>query len=234
MFAKVLSYAMNAYLDAQICEEIVTYIRTRDTSFATTETVAQQRAEQLVANAGNYAHNPSYLIGLAYTEYYGNGLADILYPKLLWPLIVSAHKPQLRELYKASTERFCAQHLTTAWRYEEFIHKPSTAITYWPRIIANPWRWVDAFAKQRCNYAGPLDQTALLAASRSVQHHNSRNNYEVANTLRTNQPSSDPKVVELREVAPQLRYPTQFLEHAAATQIAASRWDALFDRILSR
>jgi len=35
LFAKIHSYALNAYLDAQIAEEIITYVNSKGKSFAT-------------------------------------------------------------------------------------------------------------------------------------------------------------------------------------------------------
>src|SRR5689334_3962522 len=48
LFSKILTYSLNAYLDAQIAEELVVYIRTNGKSFATKNTIAQQRAEEFV------------------------------------------------------------------------------------------------------------------------------------------------------------------------------------------
>src|SRR5258708_60605 len=101
IFPKILTYALNAYLDAQIAEELVMYLQTNGKSFATKNTTAQQRAKKLAATTTITAikQDPSYLIGLAYAQYYVNGLADILYIDLLWPLVTFKQKSRLRELY---------------------------------------------------------------------------------------------------------------------------------------
>jgi hypothetical protein len=235
LLPKIFTYAFNAYLDAQIAEELVTYIRTNGKAFATSNTIAQQRAEKLVTSVNTLVleKNPSYLIGLAYTEYYVNGLADILYLDLIWSLMISEKKDHLRQLYKEAITHF-RQQLTTPYQFEEIIHRSGISIWYWPAIVTNPWRWVTQFARERCNYEGILNEKVLRKACVEVQYQNSQNNREIAHALRTNIDSHDPKVLELRRIGDQLNNAHLFLSQAAATQEAAARWDKLFILLINR
>jgi len=83
--------------------------------------------------------DPSYLIGLAYTQYCLNGLADILYTDLLWPLVIEMEKAQKRKLYSDSLNRFPKQFSTT-YQYEEIIQKSAIVVWYWLLVVADPWR----------------------------------------------------------------------------------------------
>ena len=235
LFAKILSYAYNAYLDAQIAEEIIIYIKSGGKSFATKKTVAQQRAEKLVATVGSNGLkiDPSYAIGLAYTQYHLNGLADILYINLLWPLYISRQKTHMRKLYKESTTRFRAQ-FPTKYQYEEIIHQTGISLWYWPLVVANPWRWAQQFAKERCGYIGTLDRDALRKASLEVQRQNIQNNHQVAQAIIHRTQSLDPKVTEIRKVSDKVHNPPHFLSEAATTQEAAAKWDKLFVWLINR
>lgn len=233
LFAKIHAYALNAYLDAQIAEEIVSYVKSEGESFATDESVSQQRAEKLVtASDKNFLKKDlSFLIGLAYTEYYLNGLADILYANLFWSLYISTQKARLRNLYLKSIARFRLQ-LTAKFQYDEIIYQPGIALWYWPAVILDPWRWVNRFARERCGYNGRLDKNSLRVASIEVQKQNMQNNYQVARALLRNSKYNDPKVVELRKLAAQLDNSSIFLIEAAATQKAAAKWDNLFIKLI--
>lgn len=235
LFAKVLTYSLNAYLDAQIAEELITYIQTYGKSFATKNTVAQKRAEKFTETTtiAELKKNPSYLIGIAYTQYYGNGLADILYARLIWLLFIVKQKSDLEQLYKESTASFCKQ-LTTPYQYEELIHKPGIILWYWPIMILNPWYWIQQFAKERCGYMGELNKDALQKAGLEVQYQNSRNNYQIAQVIKNHRNSNDPKVIELRKAALRLKNEHSFLPQAASTQESAARWDKLFIWLLNR
>src|SRR5476651_2480426 len=107
LFAKILMYVLNAYLDAQIAEEIIVYINSGGKTFATKDTVARRRAEKFVIAANitskEFKNDPSYLIGIAYTQYYLNGLADILYANLFWLVLLSPKKSHLCTIYSEST-----------------------------------------------------------------------------------------------------------------------------------
>jgi hypothetical protein len=234
LFAKIFTYALNAYLDAQIAEEIVAYIKSGGKTFATKNTVAQQRAEKLVAtNSEVFQEDPSYLIGLAYTEYYLNGLADILYANLFWSFLISKRKSYLRGIYRESITRFRAK-LSTTFQFEEIISKPGISLWYWPLVVTDPWRWTNQFAKERCGYSGELNRDALRKASIEVQHQNIQNNKQLTQILIKHDQSSDHKVIEIRKVAEQLNNSTAFLSEAVATQEAAIKWDKLFMWLINR
>src|SRR5258708_26838397 len=151
LYPKIFTYTLNAYLDAQIAEEIVAYIKRGEKLFTTGKSVAKQRAENLIATANStrIENNVSYLIGLAYTQYYLNGLADILYAHFLWSFVISKQKFQLKQRYKESITNFRKQ-LTTPYQFEELIYKPGIVLWYWPLVISDPWRWASTFAKTRC------------------------------------------------------------------------------------
>jgi len=233
LFAKIHSYALNAYLDAQIADEIITYVNSKGKSFATKKTVSQQRAEKLVNTKKYKANNdPSYLIGLAYTQYYLNGLADILYTDLLWPLMIEMDKSQKRKLYNDSISRFRKQFSTT-YQYEEIIRKPAISVWYWPLVVSDPWRWADQFAKERCGYTKKLNRDALRGASLEVQRQNIMNNHNIAQTIMKNAKSTDPKVIEFRRLAKDLSNKLDFLQEAAATQEAAAKWDRIFTWLIN-
>lgn len=235
LFAKIFTYALNAYLDAQIAEEIVVYIKSEGKSFATKNTVSQQRAEKLVAttNSKVLQKDPSYLIGLAYTEYYLNGLADILYANLFWSFLISKRKSYLQTIYQESITRFRTQ-LSTSFQFEEIIAKPYISFWYWPFVVTDPWRWANQFAKERCGYSGALNRAALRKASIEVQHQNIQNNKQLTQILMKHDQSSDHKVIEIRTVAEQLNNSSDFLAEAIATQEAAIKWDKLFVWLINR
>ncbi len=230
LFPRIISFSLNAYLDAQICEELVTYIKTKGKSFATRGTTSQLRAKKLVSVAKG--KKIDYLIGLAYTEYYVNGLADILYAKILFKLLVSSNKSELNKIYSDSIKRF-SSNLTTNYQFEEFVGHKALYFKYWFSILADPWRWSQTFAKNRCGYNGKLDRDLLRQATIEVQRQNVANNYKVADNLRRGVFDKDIKALELKRLAKEHRNES-YLTGAIKTQQAAARWDKFFVRLISR
>ena len=229
-FSRILAFALNAYLDAQICEELVSYIKTKGKSYATKETTAQQRAKKLVSSAKD--KKTDYLIGLAYTEYYINGLADILYSKILFKLLIAKDKGKLKKIYEESTSSFKSA-LTTRHQFQEFISNRSLYLKYWFAIVTNPWRWANKFAKERCKFEGKLDTDLLRKAAIEVQKQNLENNGRVARDLRNEVDNDDVKITELNRLARKYKN-SDFLIGAAKTQETAARWDKLFVKLIDR
>ncbi len=234
LFSKIFSYACNAYLDAQIAEELVCFLRSNSKQFATKNTVARERAEKLVMGLPKtiLQQDPSFVIGLAYTQYYLNGLADILYTELLWPLVISKEKKNYQVIYTKEITKFRKQ-FPTRYQYEEFMNNRSFVFTYWPLLIVDPWRWASAFAKNRCEFTGPVSRASLQKAALAVQDQNRENNRAIAEILINKIPSDDPKVIAIRAISHALQNDTIIL-HAAETQRSAAKWDSLFVWMIHR
>ena len=175
--------------------------------------------------------DPGLIIGLAYAEYYINGLADILYADILWSFLISRRKADFRELYLKTISHYRTQ-LSTPYQYDEITNQAGIHIRYWPVIVTDPWRWASLFAKKHCGYNGQVDKKTLRLASLTVQRQNSQNNHELAQVLKTHRPSTDTKVLVLCEVWNELEQNTSFLDASAAAQEGAAGWDRLFTRIV--
>ena len=172
------------------------------------------------------------MIGLAYTQYYINGLADILYGRILFKSIISKEKPKLHRLYQESTSRFRKQ-LKTPHQFDEFINDRDLYLRYWITVLRNPWLWSEQFAEERCGYSGGLNKESLTKAAVEVQKQNSENNLIIAQKLKRGVYNEDIKTNELYRMAN--KYNDQsYLTEAVKTQEAAARWDKLFVKLIDR
>lgn len=235
LFAKILTYALNAYTDAQIAEELVTFNKSKGNSYATKHSVFQTRAEIFVTetNKLGFKNSVDFLIGGAYTQYYINGLADILYANLLWHFYISKKKDHKQDLYTQTIQNF-RNNVSTKYHFKELSGMKLITYWYWPVIVADPWHWAEQFARTRCGFNGTLNKAYLKKACLVVQKQNIQNNLLTAQILTTNTKSSDPKVIALRTAAKQTESGEQFLKQSASTLEAAAGWDKLFSSILNK
>jgi hypothetical protein len=225
--AKVLTYGFNAYLDAQIAEEIVTYIKSGKKKFATEDTEAQRRAEKLVKSIVN--PSDAYLIGLAYTVYYVNGLANYLYTRILSPFL-----PKVQREFIDKYVDDLKGSLTTGIFFQSFEHRFSLCFTYWLQIVANSFHWIPEFVAHRKLHAATPDKKELVKAALTVQKHNRAYNELTAEILLSNQKSEDPKITLLREAAQESGNPKAFLKACANTERAAAGWDWVYTLFLRK
>jgi hypothetical protein len=225
--AKILTYYFNALVDAQMAEEIVVYIKSGRKRFASNNTEAQQRAEKLV----NSIHNPpdDYLIGLAYTLYYVNALANHLYVRILSPCIGKSQQKSI-----AQTSADLIRTLNAPIFFESFKKKKLFLLTYWLHVATNPFRWVNQFIHDRKIELQNPARSGLVAATHEVQKQNREWNQYIATLLLNDKKSDIPKVVLLRKAAQQSHNAQLFLTACANTQKAAARWDWVYTKLLKK
>lgn len=229
--AKILSYHFNAQIDAQLSAEIVSYLKQR--RYLSQDNESRQRAEAYVQLQTR--PTPEFLAGLAYTLYYGNGLANHLYARLLTNFLPLGQKKRLLSLI----ERYVAQlhtRLTVNNAYQEFAQSRNL-VRYWPQVVSNSFRWRNDFLVKNGLSIKSVQPAIWTKTAKLIQTHNIKFNHQVAQALLSTRISpleNLAKVKLLRAAAAEFPRPELFLTAAANTQRAAAKWDELYYLILKK
>ncbi len=226
--AKILTYRFNAYIDAQLAAELISYLKTG--KLATKNTESSQRAAKYI----KLKSKPSkkFLAGLAYTLYYGNGLANYLHTKNLEKLLHPRHKKETLSILDKYTDQLL-ETLSTDLLYQEFNH-PRHLKTYWPQMVINSFKWVDDFIRIRDLPLSRIDLQTLKQSAAIVQHHNGQFNHYTAELLISDGKPKIAKVRLLKQAAQEFKHQQAFLGACVRTERAASKWDKLYTLILRR
>lgn len=223
--SKILTYYFNAFVDAQMAEELLVFLKSGRKKYATKNTEAQKRAQAYV---NSLKPSDAEIVSLAYTLYYANGLANYLYARDLSRLIRQEKNGiKLVKKYRKKLKKT----LNTKHQFAEF-DQMSLATYVW-KMLFNRFGWLDDFLEQRKIEIRP-DQQMLRRFAAIVQHKNSEFNHGVADTLLSKKESELDKIKLLREAAEESKRPKRFLKSAARTQRSASRWDKLYRFMLGR
>lgn len=238
---KVTLYFLNAYKDARLAQELLDYYLSGDSGC-----LADPRSKEQAALPE--ASRPSFLLGLIFSQYYGNGIYDYMYARFLLKLLSG---PRRRAFTLCLKEKLQAYTGTLELRrcYQEFAEGPIILVRPLIEFCRRRIYYLDRFRREmlaehagstgragRAAIADPaeIDLGEFISAVIVVQRLNRENNLYYAGVIRRNRRSSEGKIRILREVAAQFQYEELFLESCARALEGAGRWDELFVRVVRR
>jgi len=233
LYPKIATYFLNALIDAEISNELVLFIKNGHKKSISDNSTASVRARRLLEDESyiNCRYKTDYIIAVAYTQYYLNGLADYLSARFMLKIFSGRNQIRNELLIRESIKRI-KKHLNSEYLYDEYSKIQSVMYWYWPVVIMNPWIWIKKFSEQRCGYKRSLDRNTIKKALITVQKHNISNNLEVADIIEKNKPTNNIKIMEIRKSARLSKNPDAFLKISAQTQRTAAGWDRVFVRYI--
>jgi hypothetical protein len=228
---KISQYHLNAYNDAKLAEDLITYIKTKGLS-----KVKDDRVLELINTRAHF--NLSYLVGLAYTEYGINGMIDFSYAHLISNLLhtLPFKKHQILKEIEQACETY-AKKLKVKILYHDFYAKKQLIFPWIMDYYFKKHKFLKEFLRKRFGETikiENLDMKEIINAAIVVQEINIKSNSNYSKILKNEEPSTNPKVVAIRKLATKFYYEKAFIRGAANTLLAASRWDKLFILTLKR
>ncbi|MGF1506372.1 MAG: hypothetical protein GYB64_13330 [Chloroflexi bacterium] len=204
LLGKTTSYRLNAYDDADIASLIVQYVATGDAPEG--EEQVAERARTIIADIDGEDITPRLMVR-AYTLHWFNGLADLIWARLI-------------------ETAFGLKPLCTGQQYAEFETGPVRAF-FWGYLMRGDISPIVRYVEEYAPFT--LDDDVVVEEIVYVQHANTgvnRTNHDLL--LNGEAPPNNPKVARIHELAADLPRPEVFVHSAAKTQLAAGRWDSLF------
>jgi hypothetical protein len=213
LLGRTSSYRLNAYDDAAIAGRLVCYVAHGETPRGIDP--VSQRAADFIARTPEDCHRQR-LIAQAYTLHKLNGLADLMWARVLerW-----AGLPVLAlEEGGAGSDG-----------YSDHEDGPLD-VTFWiPPLVFGNLETVEAYARKRAGEGLALSARQFAREVARVQHANIAANRQTQALIQARlgaaAPSTHPKVERLHALAERVPHPATFIRAAARTQIAAARWD---------
>lgn len=221
LLGQILTYYFNAIADAKITEELEQYYRSSGITFATKDTVTQQRAAKLLAGGDS---TPDYIIGLAFTMYRTNGYGNYICAKRLQRSLRSAYNAEINQFLKKYREKYEA-HLQVTHDYEDEKDGWLPFFRFWMGNSVRTFRYANKFAQDHFEYSDKLNKHQVVKACLTVQRQNSRHNIETGKKILDEKHPTDPKIILLREAAQELSDPDLFLRSCAFTEQFAAHSD---------
>lgn len=221
LVGQIITYYYNAIADAKITEELEAYYKSSGITYATRDTVTQQRAAKLVA-AGE--PTPDYLIGLAFTVYRTNGYGNYICAKRLQRSLRSAHTTEIDQFLLKYRQKYEAL-LEVEHDYDEEKDGWLPFFGFWMENSLRTFKSANEFAQTHFEYPEKLNKHQVVRACLVVQRQNSRHNLETGKKILTEAKPLDPKIQLLREAAQELSDPDMFLRSCAFTEQFAAHSD---------
>jgi hypothetical protein len=250
---KITLYFLNAYKDARLAQELLEYYVSGDSAC-----LVDPRSKEQAALPE--ASHPSFLLGLIFSQYYGNGIYDYMYARFLLKVLFGPRRrvfaPYLGDKLQAYTRSLGLRRC-----YQEFDEGPIILIRPLIEFCRRRIYYLDRFRRDmlaghagrseragRAESAGhaeiadtaeitdpaEIDLGEFISAVIVVQRLNRENNLYYADVIRRNKRSPEGKIQILREIAAQFRHEKVFLESCARALEGAGRWDELFVRGVRR